>query len=310
MPSTPSAGADRVFFVDDNLIGNKAHLKKEILPAIIDWMQKKNRPFTFNTQVSINLADDAELMALMAQAGFNCVFVGIETPNEEALAECNKVQNKSRDLIGCVKKIQNAGMEVQGGFILGFDSDNPTVFDKLISFVQESGIVTAMVGLLNAPKGTKLYDRLMSQDRLLHYGSGNNTDFTMNFVPVMPYKELLKGYRQVVTQLYSDKNYCDRIFRFIRNFNQCASIRDHISFSDIKAFVKSLWQIGFRHKPRRYYWKLILWGLLHPRYLNKVTTLVIYGYHFQTMFKELGIAAADRQPLFSPARKPRAIPSH
>jgi len=150
---------ESVFFVDDNFIGNKEHLKKEILPAIVGWMEKRRYPFCFNTQASINLADDDELMLSMVQAGFDCVFVGIETPNQDSLAECNKVQNKGRNLIDCVKKIQRSGMEVQGGFILGFDNDNNSIFENLIRFIQNSGIVTAMIGLLNAPKGTKLYAR-------------------------------------------------------------------------------------------------------------------------------------------------------
>ena len=182
-----------VFFVDDNFIGNKLHLKKEILPAVIDWMEKRKHPFFFNTQASINLADDDELMRLMVQAGFEYVFVGIETPNQASLSECNKVQNKGRDLIDSVKKIQNAGMEVQGGFILGFDSDKQSIFDNVIQFIQESGIVTAMVGLLNAPKGTKLYNRMVNEKRLLNDGTGDNTDFTMNFLPAMDRKGPFEG---------------------------------------------------------------------------------------------------------------------
>jgi len=154
-----------VFFVDDNFIGNKTKLKNEILPAIIEWNEKRKHPFYFNTEVSINLADDDKLMQLMVKAGFESVFVGIESPNEESLIECNKTQNRNRDLVSSVKKIQQFGLEVQGGFIVGFDNDPPTIFDKLTNFIQESGIVTAMVGLLNAPKGTKLQKRLLKEDR-------------------------------------------------------------------------------------------------------------------------------------------------
>ena len=179
-----------VFVVDDNFIGNKTLLKDRVLPAMIDWMRRHKRPFKFNTQVSINLADDDELMRLMAEAGFDCVFVGIETANEAGLAECNKTQNIDRDMVDCVRRIQRAGMQVQAGFILGFDSDHASVFDGLIRFIQESGIVSAMVGSLNAPKGTQLYQRLVNENRLLEDGSGDNTDFSMNFVPTMDRDEL------------------------------------------------------------------------------------------------------------------------
>jgi len=126
---------DSVFIVDDNFIGNKKKLKLEILPAIIEWRKGKKYPFPLFTESSINLADDEELMKLMVAAGFNTVFIGIETPNEESLVECAKLQNQNRDLVASVKKIQNYGMEVQGGFIVGFDSDPPNIFKDQINFI-------------------------------------------------------------------------------------------------------------------------------------------------------------------------------
>jgi Fe-S oxidoreductase len=158
-------------------------LKEEILPELIKWMEARKNPFTFSTEASINLADDEELMALMVKAGFDAVFIGIETTNEDSLVECNKIQNKNRDLIACVKKIQKFGLQVQGGFIVGFDNDNEAIFDKMVGFIQESGIVSAMVGLLNAPRGTKLYQRLAGEGRLKDDFSGDNTNLTMNFIP-------------------------------------------------------------------------------------------------------------------------------
>ncbi|MCJ7666466.1 MAG: B12-binding domain-containing radical SAM protein, partial [Actinobacteria bacterium] len=142
-----------VFFVDDNLIGNKGILKKKLLPAIIKWQKERKYPFTLSTQVSINLSDDPELMEMMTDACFATVFVGIETPDPDGLEECGKYHNKNRNLLASVKKIQNMGFEVNAGFILGFDSDKENVFKNQIDFIQKSGIVTAMVGLLNvSPK--------------------------------------------------------------------------------------------------------------------------------------------------------------
>jgi radical SAM superfamily enzyme YgiQ (UPF0313 family) len=280
-----------VFFVDDNLIGNKAHLKKEILPAIIDWMEKKQYPLSYNTQASINLADDSELMQLMVKAGFDCVFVGIETPNEISLAECNKVQNKNRDLVESVRKIQRCGMQVQGGFILGFDNDTQSIFDNMIRFIQESGIVTAMVGLLNAPKGTKLYNRLMAEGRLLNFGSGNNTDFSMNFVPMMDYKELAQGYKKVVQTIYSGRYFYNRVLTFLRDYKPVQNGGIQLKFNYINAFVKSLWHIGVMGKDRKYYWKLVFWSLVRLQYLDTVVMLIIFGYHFRTVFENLQLRA-------------------
>ncbi|MHC4509781.1 MAG: B12-binding domain-containing radical SAM protein [Planctomycetota bacterium] len=279
-----------VFFVDDNFIGNKTRLKAELLPAIIDWMKKRQYPFSFNTQVSINLADDEELMALMVHAGFDCVFIGIETPNEDSLSECNKVQNRGRDLVACVKKIQRSGMQVQGGFILGFDSDKASVFDSLIQFIQQSGVVTAMVGLLNAPRGTALYRRLMTENRLSEAATGDNTDFSMNFVPKMKVEDLLKGYKKVVSTIYSPRNYYERVLTFLKDFKPGKNNKVRFRFCDIKAFVKSIWRLGIIGEGRFYYWKLIFWSLRRPRYLHLAVTLAICGFHFRTMFEGYGHA--------------------
>ena len=277
-----------VFFVDDNFIGNKKHLKAELLPAIIDWMKKKRHPFSFNTQASINLADDEELMALMVQAGFDCVFIGIETPNEDSLSECNKVQNKGRDLVACVKRIQRSGMQVQAGFILGFDSDKPSVFDGLIQFIQQSGVVTAMVGLLNAPRGTELYRRLMTENRLSDAATGDNTDFSMNFVPKMGIEDLLKGYKKVVSTIYSPRKYYERILTFLRDYKPGKNNRVRFRFCEIRAFLKSIWCLGIIGKGRFHYWKLIFWSLRRPQYLHTAVTLAICGFHFRTMFEGYG----------------------
>jgi radical SAM superfamily enzyme YgiQ (UPF0313 family) len=277
---------DPVFFVDDNFIGNKQELKKEILPAIIRWMDEKNHPFTLNTQASINLCDDEELMKKMVRAGFDMVFVGIETPAEEGLAECNKFQNKNRDLVACVKKIQRFGLQVQGGFILGFDSDKPAIFTTLTKFIQESGIVTAMVGLLNAPPGTKLYKRLLKENRVVKTATGDNTDLSMNFIPKMKYEELVEGYKAVVGKIYSHKLYYQRVISFLRNYQPFQQGKLRLHSYDLRAFAKSIWFLGLRGSGRIYYWKLIFWSLLRrPRLLPLAVTLAIYGFHFRKMFE-------------------------
>jgi radical SAM superfamily enzyme YgiQ (UPF0313 family) len=276
-----------VFFVDDNFIGNKNKLKKEILPAIITWMREKRHPFYFNTEVSLNSADDDALMSLMVQAGFNAVFVGIESPNEESLKECRKIPNTKRDLADSVRKIQRFGMQVQGGFIVGFDVDPPAIFDKLTSFIQETGIVTAMVGLLNAPRGTRLYKRLMNEGRILHAFSGNNTDLTMNFIPKMNREALLSGYKSIVGRIYSPKQYYARVKSFMRDFKPPQAKVFRVNLADVRALLKSTLLLGVFAKERVYYWRLFFWSLFtRPRLFPLAITFAIYGFHFRRVFEE------------------------
>lgn len=274
-----------VFIVDDNFIGNKGKLKKEILPAIIDWMEKKKYPFTLYTEVSINLSDDEELMRLMVRAGFDQVFIGIESPNEESLAECSKLQNRNRDLIACVRKIQTAGLEVQAGFIVGFDKDPASIFERLITFIQESGIVTAMVGLLNAPHGTKLYHRMKQEGRLLNSATGDNTDFSINFIPKMSSDTLLAGYRTILRTIYSPKHYYARVRKFLKAYQPARVNVVRFRISYLKAAAKSVVRLGIIGKERYHYWKLVVWSLFRrPRLFPLAITLSIYGFHFRKVF--------------------------
>ena len=277
-----------VFIVDDNFIGNKNKLKAEILPAVIAWMKAKKYPFALSTEASINLADDEELMQLMVSAGFNAVFIGIETPNEESLAECNKLPNKGRDLKALVKKVQNHGLEVQGGFIVGFDSDPLSIFKSQISFIQKSGIATAMVGLLNAPRGTRLYQRLKRENRILEGSSGDNTDCSINFIPRMKYETLINGYKHILKTIYSPKQYYERVKTFLKEYKpQKREGKFRLQLYHIKAFLNSMWFLGVREKGRRYYWKLFVSTLLrYPRSFPLVISLSIYGFHFRKVVEE------------------------
>lgn len=273
-----------VFFVDDNLIGNRTHLKTELLPALIEWRRDK-KGFFFNTEVSINLADDEGLMQMMVRAGFDTVFIGIETLNEDSLAECSKKQNMNRDLVEDVKRIQRAGLQVQGGFILGFDNDSTLTFRRLIDFIQKSGIVTAMVGLLQAPPGTKLYERLKQAGRLLDRLSGDNVDGTTNIIPLMNFDALRKGYKDVLQYLYSPEAYYQRVRTFLREYKPP---KIKVSFNlrhlpvNLHAFIRSVVRLGIIGRERFQYWKLFLWTLVRrPRALPLAITLAIYGHHFR-----------------------------
>ena len=274
-----------ILIVDDNFIGNKNEVKNSLLPAMKKWMQAHKHPFTFNIQSSINLADDEDLMSLMAATGFTSTFVGIETPDEKALQECNKGQNKNRDLLNSVQKIQNAGLQVSGGFIVGFDADTASVFQSQIDFIQQSGIVSAMVGLLNAPKNTTLYKRLKAENRLTTESSGNNTDSSMNFIPIMNHQELLDGYQRIIQNIYAIKPYYKRIRRFLLNYRQIHTGQKRMEFSYFVSFIKSVFVIGIINKGRGEYWKLIIWTLFkRPALLKDALTFAVYGYHFRSVY--------------------------
>ncbi len=273
---------DSVFFVDDNFIGNKVELKEEILPAIIKWMEEKKYPFVFNTQVSINIADDKELMELMSKAGFNTVFVGIESPNEESLKECGKFQNTNRNLLSSIKSIQNHGLQVSGGFIIGFDQDTPSIFDQMYLFIQKSGVATAMVGLLQAGSKTRLWERLKKEKRLIAQLTGNNTDCTINFIPKMNLNSLVSGYKKIINQLYSPKNYYSRMVAFLREYKPKTKRRRKLSFNHLFAFLKSIWILGIREKERSYYWRILFRSLFtNPKLFPLVIDMMVKGYHFR-----------------------------
>jgi radical SAM superfamily enzyme YgiQ (UPF0313 family) len=275
-----------VFIVDDNFIGNKKKVK-QLLRSIIGWQLNRRRTFTFFTEASVDLAEDPELMELMAAAGFNKVFLGLETPSEEGLKECGKAQNLRRSLAESVRIIQNHGLAVMGGFIIGFDSDPPDIFQRQVSFVQKNGVVTAMVGLLTAIPGTRLYERLDQENRLLFKPSGNNTDVggSLNFIPKMDRERIIKGYRWVMHTIYSPEMYHHRILAFLRQYHP--KVRTCLEDNDLFTLVRSLWYLGLmdQQSSRGFYWKLLKEGLSKYRQsFSDVVTMAIYGYHFRRLF--------------------------
>ena len=274
-----------IFFVDDNFIGNKHYLKAKLLPALIRWRQNK-KGCIFLTEASINLADDPALMALMVKAGFNSVFIGIETPDEKALTECHKHQNKGRDLLEDVKLIQRAGLQVQGGFIVGFDSDPQSIFQRQIEFIQQSGIVTAMVGILQAPPGTQLFERLKRENRLVGFITGDNVDGTTNIIPKMGLERLTAGYQTIMEHIYAPKHYYRRVRTFLIEC-RTPTVKLPLDYRRIVAFFRSSIRLGVFGKERFQYWRLLIWTLFRrPRLLPVAITLAIYGHHFRRICEQ------------------------
>ena len=277
-----------IFIVDDNFIGNKRILKQEVLPALIEW-RKGKKGCLFLTEASVNLSDDDELITLMVKAGFTQVFVGIETPDDNALAECSKSQNRNRDLVSSVRKLQRMGLQVMGGFIVGFDSDDETIFERMTEFIQQSGIVTAMVGLLQAPVGTQLYQRMLREGRIRNIYSGDNVDGETNIIPIMDMAQLKAGYRKVLDSIYSAKGFYERVRTFLTDY---APARHSVTlqWEEIAAFLTSIFEIGVKSEERWHYWRLFFWTLFHyPKKFPLAITFTIYGYHFRKV-NELHVA--------------------
>ncbi len=274
-----------VFIVDDNFIGNKSRVKA-MLPHLIRWQEAHRFPFMFLTEASIDLADDEELMTLMSQANFHKVFLGLETPSPSSLRECGKFQNANRDPALSVRRIHEHGMQVMGGFIVGFDSDTEGIFDAQIRFIQQLGIVTAMVGVLNALPQTRLWQRLKEEDRLLKDSTGENTDGSLNFIPKMGVDKLVAGYHRIIATIYSPRNYYQRINVFIKSYRP--RVRSRLTRYDIQAFLRSMWRIGIFSRSCLLYWRLIIRTVFTKfRALPIAVELAIFGLHFEKMSRRL-----------------------
>ena len=277
-----------VFIVDDNFVGNRRKLKTELLPAMIQWAESRGRPFAMSTEVTIDLSDDETLMQLMAEAGFDMVFVGIETPDDGSLGECNKLQNRGRDLVESVQTLQRQGFEVTAGFIVGFDHDQLDIFDRQIRFIQTSGIVSAMVGLLNAPIGTRLFDRLRAENRLQGLSTGNNVEANLNFVPKMGINPLIVGYRNILRTIYSPKAYFERMKTFLQKYRVPTFGPRRLTAQDISAFFRAVWRLGFVEEGKRFFWRLLFWVLHNaPEKLPRAMSLAIRGLHYRRVAEVL-----------------------
>ena len=275
---------DRVFIVDDNFIGKKAKAKS-FLEDLIFWQKTHQYPFTLFTQASVNLAQDKELITLMTSAGFDMVFLGLETPSEESLFESRKYQNLSIDLIEAVKTIQHNGMEVWGGFMIGFDSDPPDIFERQIKLIQNSGVVKATISLLNAIPGTRLYKRLKEEGRILDNITGDNCDGSLNFIPKMDVQTIRDGYRAVLNYIYSPKNYYERIMEFLKDYKPVR--RRRLNKGEIRVFLNTILYLGIldKGKNKLYYWKLLIMVLIfHRDKFSEAVSHAIFGYHFRRLF--------------------------
>jgi radical SAM superfamily enzyme YgiQ (UPF0313 family) len=306
---------EAVFIVDDNFIGNKVHAK-ELLAALAAWRGQHKTSFDFLTEASLNLADDPELMQLMKDAGFISVFLGIETPDESGLIAANKLQNTRRSLLDSVATIQSYGMQVMGGFILGFDTDREDIFDRMVDFIQKSGIPIAMVGLLQAMPGTQLFRRLWKEGRILDAGHGDNTGDKLNFLPHMDAAKLVEGYRSVLKRIYGCEAYYERVKLYLnrtqpkpekRRGRQPVSRQQWMTRANARAFITSILRQGVFGRHRWSYWKFLLAVATRYRHcVGTAMTLAVMGYHFQVMTRRLSEAV---DAAIKPAGMGKSLPA-
>lgn len=276
-----------IFVVDDNFIGNKQVVKK-MLPDLRDWMQRRGYPFRLYTEATVNLAKDDLLLKLMVEAGFHKVFLGIETPVEKNLLEAHKAPNTGKDLAEDVRKIQTSGMQVMGGFIVGFDNDPEDIFDRIINFIRETHIPFSMVGILTALPNTQLFRRLKREGRLTAPSTGDNVQCSINFRPKMDVRKLLEGYQRILRTIYHPREYYERALGLFERYRPARRRTKNLKFSEIKAFVRSVLKQGVFERHRFQYWKFLMKTLIyHRRNFGEAVTLAIVGRHFHKFTKLL-----------------------
>ncbi len=276
-----------LFVVDDNFIGNRSAVMA-LLPQVAAWQRARHDPFGLYTEATLNLAEDEALMRAMVEAGFNMVFLGLETPDLETLAATGKPQNLKSDMLEAVRRIQAHGLEISAGFILGFDSDPEDIFERQVRFIQDAAIPTAMVGLLTALPHTQLARRLETEGRLLGESEGGNThDLRLNFLPRMELGTLLAGYKRVLSEVYSPAHYFARCLRLLKALQPHPAAFRRIRLGESRALLRSLLVQGFSSYARDY-WKFLWKGLTaNPRRIADLVTMAVKGHHYFQMTRHM-----------------------
>lgn len=296
-----------VLFADDNLIGNKRILKSELLPALIEWRKKVKPGFYFATQLTVNLADDEELMQMLIDAGFRHIFIGIETPSEESLKISHKNQNLKKNLLTTIHNIHSKGFIISGGFIVGFDTDDETIFQRQIDFIQQSGIPLPIVNILKAPPGTDLYKRMKMEGRLSKPFAFTEGD--TNLVPVMDPIQLYKGFIDVIDSIYKPAGSYARFMQFFDTYSfpkNTLKIEERITLNHLKIVCRIVYQLGIADSDRKWFWKLITWAVTKNRkMLDKAFFYSVMMYQMHETYKTIHQKAVEEMNSFT-ARRPQA----
>ncbi|MBD2328119.1 B12-binding domain-containing radical SAM protein [Alkalinema sp. FACHB-956] len=274
-----------IFMVDDNFIGNKRNVKL-LLRELQSWMASYNYPFRFNTEASIDLANDQELMDLMVACNFNAVFLGIETPDEASLALTQKFQNTRSSLVESVEKIVQSGLRVMAGFIIGFDGEQSGAGDRIVRFVEQTTIPTAMFSMLQALPDTALWHRLNRENRLVdpeRNASGMNQTTLMNFVPTRPIEDIAQEYVDAFWRLYDPMAYLDRTYRHFLKLGApvCPSRVRQVNWVNIRALLTLCWRQGIVRKTRWRFWFYLFSIIRHnPKVWEPYLGICALGEHF------------------------------
>jgi radical SAM superfamily enzyme YgiQ (UPF0313 family) len=297
--------AGDVFFVDDNFIGNKKDVRA-MLPHVSAWRRRTRAPFDFYTEASMNLADDLDLVDQMTDAGFTSVFIGIETPSPEALAETRKIQNLKRDLADQVHSLLERGMDVWAGFILGFDSDGPDIFDRMIDFVRRAAIPYAMVGILGALPNTPLFARLKKEGRLRPEFKGDQFGLT-NVITKIPAEQMVAGYRRVLENLYSPEEFFRRCRENLERWKPVAGSGRRPQLRDFRNALRAIRGQGLNSPYRRAYWRFLRWVVRHqPQKLARALAQAAAGHHYITYTRQVVVPSLKQQALSLPEALPAA----
>lgn len=276
-----------LFIVDDNFIGNQRNVKR-FLRELIPWMEQHNYPFNFMTEASVNLAEDEELLALMGQAGFYAVFLGIETPDQDSLTVTRKVQNTRNPLIEACHKINEAGLVIYAGFILGFDGEKSGAGERIQAFVEQTSIPQPMLGILQAPPNTALWDRLKQENRLVEGMGGTefgDQNSLMNFIPTRAIAEIGKEYVEGFWKMYDPSTYLRRCFQQCLKLGSLKGNKQTLNIpwrKQWRLLTQIIWHQGItRSQIRKQFWQQ-LWTILRhkPQVLTIYLVLCATGEHF------------------------------
>lgn len=272
-----------IFMVDDNFIGNKRNVKL-FLKELKIWQEKHAYPFRFNTEASIDLAQDDELMDLMVECFFDAVFLGIETPDEESLALTKKFQNTRNSLIDSVEKITRKGLRIMAGFIIGFDGEKKGAGDRIVQFIEAAAIPTTTFAMLQALPNTALWHRLEKEGRMRGKDHANiNQTNLMNFIPTRPLEEIAREYVEAFCEVYDPVKYLDRVYR---HFLMLSPPKAKAPFKmpeliDLKALSIIIWRQGVKRETRWKFWHHLFSMIKNnPGVATQYLTVCAHNEHF------------------------------
>lgn len=271
-----------VFMVDDNFIGNKRNVKL-LLRALKTWQQERDYPFRFDTEASLDLADDDELIDLMLDCNFSAVFMGIETPDTESLQLTKKFQNTRSSLLDAIDKVTHRGLRVIAGFIVGFDGEKPGAGQRIVDFAEITGIPTTTFAMLQALPNTALWHRLEKEGRLRNPAANINQTTLMNFEPTRPVEEIAREYVDAFRALYDPVQYLNRVYRYFLKLG-APRVRPTPKFPEwivIRALLLVCWRQGVVRKTRWLFWHhLISMAIRNPAVVDQYITVCAHNEHF------------------------------